>query len=75
MKNTIENEDFFWLNLSGSWGFPIHNRLNGELRLEVTNVTDEQEQVATSDQTGAPLRSRRSFQQPRKVRLLGTIRF
>jgi hypothetical protein len=74
-RGTFENEDFYWLNLSGAWGFPLGSRLRGQLRLELTNITDEQEQVATSDRTGLPLRSRRSFQQPRKVRVLASLRF
>ena len=74
-RGELENEDFFQLNTSAAWGFPLGSRLRGQLRAELTNISDEQEQVATSGRTGAPLRSRRSFQQPRKVRLLASIRF
>jgi hypothetical protein len=74
-RGTNDNDDFWWLNLSGAWNFPIKGDWTGGLRLEISNVFDEQTQVATSDQTGAPLRSRRSFQQPRKFRLVGTVRF
>jgi hypothetical protein len=74
-RGEFENDDFHWLNLSGAWGFPITSKLRGRVRAELTNVTDEQTQVATSDRTGAPLRSRRSFQAPRRVRLLASISF
>jgi hypothetical protein len=74
-RGTFDNEDFYFLNTSGAWGFPLGSRLRGQLRLELTNVTDEQDQVATSGRTGAPLRSRRSFQQPTKVRVLASIRW
>ena len=75
-RGSFDNEDLFWLNLSGAWDFPLgFKSLNGQLRAEITNVTSEQETVAVSDRTGFPLRSRRSFQQPRKYRLLGSVRF
>jgi hypothetical protein len=74
-RGSLDNEDFYFLNLTGAWSFPIRGQLTGSLRAEVTNVTNEQDQVATSERTGAPLRSRRSFQQPRKYRLLGSLRF
>ena len=59
----------------GAYGFPIKGAWTGQLRLEVSNVTDEQKQIVTSTFTGEPLRSRRSFQQPTKYRLIGSVRF
>jgi hypothetical protein len=74
-RGAFDDSDNFWLNLTGAWGFPIRGSVTGQLRLEVTNVSDEQEQIVTSTHTGSPLRSRRSFQQPRKYRLIGSVRF
>ena len=71
----FENDDYFWANVSGAWTFPLGGDVSGRLRLEITNLTNEQELVATSTRTGFPLRSRRSFQQPRKMRVLASIRF
>ncbi len=74
-RGSYDDNDNFFLNLTGAWGFPIHSNVTGQLRLETTNVTNEQEQIVTSTHTGYPLRSRRSFQQPRKYRLVGSVRF
>jgi hypothetical protein len=74
-RGSYDDNDNFFLNLTAAYGFPIHRSVSGQVRLETTNVTNEQEQIATSTHTGYPLRSRRSFQQPRKYRLIGSIRF
>lgn len=74
-RGRFENDDFFWANASAAWTFPISGNVNGRLRFEITNLTNEQEQVATSSRTGFPLRSRRSFQQPRRYRILASVRF
>jgi len=74
-RGSIENKDFYFMNLTGAYSFPIRGPVTGQVRLEMTNITNEQVQVATADRTGAPLRSRRSFQQPRKYRLVGAVRF
>ncbi|REJ86226.1 MAG: hypothetical protein DWQ30_00995 [Acidobacteria bacterium] len=74
-RGSNNDPDFYWANASVAYAFPLGSRLSGRLRLEATNITDEQELVATSDRTGLPLRSRRSFQQPRKFRLLASITF
>jgi hypothetical protein len=74
-RGSFDENDMFFLNLTAAWGFPILRSITGQLRLETTNVTNEQELIATSTHTGYPLRSRRSFQQPTKYRLIGSIRF
>lgn len=75
-RGSFDNEDFWWLNLTGAFTFPLgYKGLSAQIRSEISNITNEQSQVATSSRTGFPLRSRRSFQQPRKYRLLGSIRF
>ena len=66
---------YSFLNLSAAWGFPLFGENDGELRLEVTNVTDGQDQVGVSNTPGRPQQSKRAWAQPRKVRLLATFRF
>ena len=74
-RGSFQDNDYYWLNLTGAYGFPIEGSVTAQIRLETTNITDEQEQIVTSTTTGAPLRSRRSFQQPTKYRLVGSVRF
>jgi hypothetical protein len=74
-RGSFHDNDYYWLNITGAYGFPIKGSWSGQIRLETTNITNEQEQIVTSTTTGAPLRSRRSFQQPTKYRLIGSIRF
>jgi hypothetical protein len=66
--------EHYWLNLSGAWGFPITERLNGELRVEVTNVLDQQRQININDQ-GEVQPVRRDFMLPRQARANVSIRF
>jgi hypothetical protein len=63
-----------WLNLSGAWGFPVMNRVSGEFRVEVTNVTDHQLQVNINDQ-GEVQPVRRDFNLPRQARGSVSFRF
>jgi hypothetical protein len=65
---------FYDLNLTGAWGFPLAGEVRGEWRVEVTNVTDEQEQINVTTY-GEPQRVRRDFQRPRQVRTLLTVSF
>ena len=64
-----------WTNLSTAWGFPLGGRIRGEVRMEVTNVSDRQDLVGVSATDGRPSQSKRSWSQPRKMRLLATFRF
>ncbi len=64
----------WWVNASAAYGFPLGGKLLGELRLEVQNVTDNQDQVGvTSRGEVRPLR--RGFQRPRRMRVLASIKF
>ena len=74
-RGSLENGDFWSLNMSGAWDFALGGRARGRLRLEAANVLNEQAQVATNSRTGRPLRSRRSFQRPRILRVLAGISF
>jgi hypothetical protein len=65
---------FYDLNLSAAWGFPIRGEVRGELRVEGTNVTNEQDQINVG-LYGEPMRVRREFQRPRQIRSLLSLRF
>jgi hypothetical protein len=62
------------LNLSGAWGFPIKSRVSGEVRVEMTNVTNHQLQVNINDQ-GEAQPVRRDFNLPRQARANVSFRF
>jgi hypothetical protein len=68
-------EDLMSLNLTGGWSFPIAGPMDGSLKLEVTNVTDEQEQIDVVLATGVPQPARGFFSQPREIRALAGVRF
>ena len=63
------------LNLSLGWAFPLIKSLEGTLRAEVANVTDEQEEIAVNVATGNVIQARSSFQNPREVRLVAGLKF
>lgn len=65
---------FYDLNLTIAWGFPIRNDVRGQIRLEGTNVTSQQDQINVG-LYGEPLRVRREFQRPSQLRLVGSISF
>jgi hypothetical protein len=68
-------DPFFDLNLTVAWGFPIYqDRVRGNLRLEGTNVTNEQDQINTN-LYGEPLPVRREFQRPSTYRAMLGISF
>jgi hypothetical protein len=63
------------LNLTGSWTFPLGARVEGSVRAEIANVTDEQEAIAINATTGQVVAVRSSYQIPRELRLLAGVRF
>jgi hypothetical protein len=67
--------DTMMLNLNGGWTFPLWKSLEGTLRAEVANVTDEQEEIAVNLATGQVIQARASFQNPREVRLVAGLKF
>ena len=68
-------DGFYDLNLTLAWGFPImSDRVKGNLRIEGTNVTNEQEQVNVN-LYGEPLRVRREFQRPSTYRAMFGVSF
>jgi hypothetical protein len=68
-------DGFYDLNLTVAWGFPIHaDRLRGNLRVEGTNVTNEQEQINVNN-FGEAVRVRGDFQQPTTYRAMFSVSF
>ena len=70
-----ELPDTYTLDLTAAWELPIASRVSASLRVELVNATDEQEQIAVSDETGEPIRVPQSYQTPREVRLVAGVRF
>jgi Carboxypeptidase regulatory-like domain/TonB dependent receptor len=73
-NGTRRLRDHYWLNLTGAYGFPLGERVTGELRVEVMNATDAQARLGILDK-GEVRPVRREFQQPRQFRVLGTLHF
>jgi hypothetical protein len=67
--------DTMTLNLNLGWTFPLVKALEGTLRAEVANVTDEQEVIVVNAATGLPVNTRGTFQNPREVRFVAGLRF
>jgi len=65
---------FYDLNLSIAWGFPLKDRVRGQLRIEGTNVTNQQDQINVG-LYGEPLRVRREFQRPSQLRAIISISY
>ena len=58
-----------------AWGFPIRaDRVRGNLRVEGTNVTNEQEQINVGN-FGEPGPVRGDFQQPTTYRAMLSVSF
>ena len=64
----------WWLNVSGAYSFPVHKKVSGEVRLEVQNLTDNQEQLSATGR-GEARTLRRGWQRPQRFRALFGIRF
>jgi hypothetical protein len=63
------------LNLNLGWAFPLVKSLEGTLRVEAANVTDEQEALAVNLATGQVIQARASYQNPRELRLVAGLKF
>ena len=66
-------DDFYQLNLSAAWGFPLPGTLRGNFRVEGLNMTDSQETLHV-DGRGEVRPVRRDFQRPRQFRALFSIK-
>ena len=68
-------DGIYELNLTLAWSFPIHaDRVRGNLRIEGTNVTNEQEQINVNN-FGEAARVRGYFQQPTTYRAMFSVSF
>jgi hypothetical protein len=65
----------YYINLTAAWRFPIAGSVEGELRAEVSNATNEQEQLNVDRYTGEPVPDEGSWQRPRTIRLVAGVRF
>ena len=73
-ENERRLDDYWWVNTSVAWLFPLGSNVNGQLRLESTNVTNEQDLIAVGA-TGFPRNSRREFQRPTQHRFVFNVSF
>jgi hypothetical protein len=73
-ENRRRLDDYWWVNTSVAWLFPLGSNVNGQLRLESTNVTNEQDLIAVGA-TGFPRNSRREFQRPTQHRFVFNVSF
>jgi hypothetical protein len=67
--------DNHYLNLNGTWRFPIAGPVDGSVRVEVAAVDDPQEQIGINENTGEPVQNRRSWQKPREIRVVLGVSF
>ena len=73
-ENSRRLDDYWWINTSVAWLFPLGSKVNGQLRLESTNLTDEQDLISVEG-TGFPRNSRREFQRPTQHRFVFNVSF
>jgi hypothetical protein len=66
-------DEFYQLNLSAAWGFPLGGTLRGNFRVEGLNMSDEQETLHV-DGRGEVRPVRRDFMRPRQFRALFSIK-
>ena len=76
-RGSHRNPDLKQLSLNVEWQFPIVNDLNGAIKLDVINATDEQELVGTQGlpETGEPALNSQNYQRPRYFRLMARVTF
>jgi hypothetical protein len=76
-RGNQRNPDMKQLSLNFEWQFPIVKQLNGAIRLDVINATNEQELVGTAGlpETGEPTLITQNYQKPRYFRLMARLTF
>ena len=74
-RGSQQMEDFWNLNLSVTYQFPIAGSVQGSIGGEVANATNEQAVVRINERTGRPHSSVASHQYPREYRLKVGFRF
>ena len=74
-RGSNELEDTMNVHLTASWDFPLGGRVEGQLRAELANATDEQEQIIVNPFNARPFPGRVSYQVPRELRVVVGISF
>jgi outer membrane receptor protein involved in Fe transport len=76
-RGSHRNPDMKQLSLNLEWQFAIVNQLNAGIRLDVINVTNEQELIGTQGlpETGVPALISLNYQKPRYFRLMVRLTF
>jgi hypothetical protein len=76
-RGSNRNPDHKELSLSVEWQFPIVSQLEAGIRLDVVNVTNEQELVGVTGlaETGEPTPSTLNYQTPRYYRVMAKFTF
>ena len=74
-RGSNELENTMNIHLTATWDFPLGGRVEGQLRAEFANATDEQEQIIVNPFNGRPFPGRVSYQVPREFRVVVGIRF
>ena len=74
-RGSRELEDTMNIHLAASWDFPLGGRVEGQVRAEVANLTDEQEQIIVNPFNARPFPGRVSYQVPREFRVVVGISF
>jgi hypothetical protein len=76
-RGSQRTPDIKQLSLNLEWQFPIAKRLEAGLKVDVINVTDEQELVGTQglSLTGEPTLVSLNYQKPRYIRLMARLTF
>ncbi len=74
-RGSNELEDTMNVHLTASWDFPLGGRVEGQLRAELANATDEQEQIIVNPFNARPFPGRVSYQVPREFRVVVGISF
>jgi hypothetical protein len=74
-RDANQLDDLHALNLVARWTFPLGGGVAGQLEIEVTNVTDEQEQIDVVLATGRPPTQSGFYSLPREYRAVVGVSF
>ncbi|MFN7988037.1 MAG: TonB-dependent receptor [Thermoanaerobaculia bacterium] len=74
-KGSRSLPSYYTLSLNGEWKFPIAGQLQGGLRVEAANVTNQQTQINVNEMTGQPPNIASSYLKPREFRFSASLSF
>jgi len=66
---------YYTLNMNLEWAFPLAGQLAGSLRVEATNLTNQQTQININEATSQPYNIGSSYLKPREFRLVAGFSF